>query len=356
VAEHLDLRAHRFTAIFALRRYAVSSRLHDWYNWVGKQDSAVLHTRVRSQGRRSAEEVESLKALVVCRRATVSRRYLFLAISLTLAGCTNLDEVAALPKLADGAKTTLPILAKDLKGSCDRQNFYADPTDNPAAVHPCSLGTAYAELGKNMISEQSILLAYFDAIGKLAGGSTSGFSKSVSGIDANLKVAGLNTDQQQMASSAGKLAAAIADMITDGYKRKKLGEIVRASNDDVATLTNGLADQIDSNSKASYTEELGAEETSLSTYYGVPIGQAANDPLGKLRAYRDWQSAREKLKARRDAAKAYRQLMESLRDAHAKLKDESVNNHFDAKAIAKALGPHLSDIEASIAEMQKDLR
>ena len=206
-----------------------------------------------------------------------------------------------------------------------------------------------------MISEQSVLLAYFDALGKLAGGSTSGFSKSVSGIDANLKVAGLNTEQQKLASSAGKLAAAIAGMITDGYKRKKLGEIVRAADDDVATLANGLADQIDSDSKASYTQELEAEQTSLSTYYGIPIAQAT-DPLGKLSAYKDWQAAREMLQNRRDAAKAYRKLMISLRDAHSKLKEESVNNRFDAKAIAKALGPYLSDIESSIEDLQKDLR
>ena len=273
----------------------------------------------------------------------------------SLVGCTNLDEVAALPKLADGAKTALPLLAKDLKGSCDRQNFYANPTDNPAVLLPCSLGDPYAKLGSNMISEQSVLLAYFDALGKLAGGSTSGFSKSVSGIDANLKVAGLNTEQQKLASSAGKLAAAIAGMITDGYKRKKLGEIVRAADDDVATLANGLADQIDSDSKASYTQELEAEQTSLTTYYGIPIAQAT-DPLGKLSAYKDWQAAREMLQNRRDAAKAYRKLMISLRDAHSKLKEESVNNRFDAKAIAKALGPYLSDIESSIEDLQKDLR
>jgi hypothetical protein len=290
-----------------------------------------------------------------CRRAAFLQGVLLVIPVYSLVGCTNLDEVAALPKLAHGAKTALPLLAKDLKGSCDRQNFYSNPADNPTAVPSCSLGDTYVKLGNNMISEQSILLAYFDALGKLAGGSTSGFSKSISGIDANLKVAGLETDQQKMASAAGKLAAAIAGMITDGYKRKKLAEIVKAANDDVAILANGLADQIDSDSRASYTQELGAEQTNLSTYYGIPIAQA-NDPLGKLNAYGDWQSAREKLQSRRDAAKAYRTLMISLRDAHAKLKDESANNHFDSKAIAKALGPYLSDIESSIQDLQRDLR
>lgn len=292
-----------------------------------------------------------MNAYLVCRRAPV-----LFAVFFTLVGCANLEEVAALPKLADGAKTTLPILARDLKGSCDRQNFYANPTNDPAVTLPCSSGAVYTGLGENMINEQSILLAYFESLGKLAGGSTSGFSKSVVGIDSKLKVAGLSTDQQQMASSAGKLATAIAAMITDGYKRKKLGEVIRASNEDVLILTNGLADQIYSDSKASYTEELGSEETTLQTYYGIPVAQAANDPIGRLGAYRNWQSAREELQSRRDAAKAYRRLMNSLRDAHVKLKEESIKNHFDAKTIAIVLGPYLSNIETSVEELQKDLR
>jgi hypothetical protein len=63
-----------------------------------------------------------------------------LVFPLFLSGCVNLDEVAALSKLADGAKTTLPTLANDLKRSCERQNFYANPAGDPNATKSCSLG------------------------------------------------------------------------------------------------------------------------------------------------------------------------------------------------------------------------
>jgi len=139
-------------------------------------------------------------------RAALGRRLsakAILLLTILLAGCLDLDQVTALAKVADGAKTTLPVIAADFKGSCNRQNLYVHLPPGPPPVPPppkaCLSGDDLEKLGNNLIAEQNVLLDYFDALGKLASNTSSGFQKSVRSLSGSFKDAGLNTAQQAMA-------------------------------------------------------------------------------------------------------------------------------------------------------------
>jgi hypothetical protein len=290
-------------------------------------------------------------------------RAIFL-LTVLLAGCVDLDQVTALAKVADGAKASLPVIAADFKGSCDRQNLYVHLPPGPPPVPPppkaCVNGDDFEKLGNNLITEQNVLLDYFDALGKLASSSSAGFQKSVGTLSASFKDAGLSAAQQTMATSAGNLAAAISDMALQGYRKKKIADIVGKADKDVTILANGLADQVapaagTAVSATSYVSLLSNEGLLIDSYYAVPLAKDPNS-LAAILVNRQWQDDVNQLNARMNAAQAYRKLMVSLAAAHWKLASDTKGGHFDIKTLGKDLGPDVVQIEEAVAALQKDLR
>jgi hypothetical protein len=287
-----------------------------------------------------------------------------LLLTVLLAGCVNLDQVTALAKVADGAKTSLPVIAADFKGSCDRQNLYIHLPPGPPPVPPppkaCVNGDDFEKLGNNLIAEQNVLLDYFDALGKLASSSSAGFQKSVGTLSTSFKDAGLSTAQQTMAASAGNLASAISDIALQGYRKKEIANIVGKADKDVTILASGLADQVApaagaAASATSYVFLLSNESQLMDSYYAVPL---AKDPNGltAILVNRQWQDDVTQLNARMNAAQAYRKLMVSLAAAHAKLATDTKGGHFNIKQLGKDLGPDVVQIEEAVTALQKDAR
>lgn len=287
-----------------------------------------------------------------------------LLLTVLLAGCVNLDQVTALAKVADGAKTSLPVIAADFKGSCDRQNLYVHLPPGPPPVPPppkaCVNGDEFEKLGNNLIAEQNVLLDYFDALGKLASSSSAGFKKSVGTLSTSFKDAGLSAKQQTMATSAGNLASAISDMALQGYRKEKIAEIVGNADSDVTILANGLANQVApaegvAPSATSYVFLLSNESQVIGSYYSVPLAKDPDSQTAIL-VNRQWQDDVSQLNARMNAAQAYRKLMVSLAAAHAKLATDTKGGHFNIKQIGKDLGPDVVQMEEAITALQKDAR
>jgi hypothetical protein len=287
-----------------------------------------------------------------------------LLLTLLLAGCVELDQVTALAKVADGAKTSLPVIAADFKGSCDRQNLYVHLPPGPPPVLPppkaCVSGDDLEKLGSNLVVEQNVLLDYFDALGKLASSTSAGFQKSVGGLSGSFKDAGLSAAQQTMATSAGSLASAISDLALQGYRKKKIAVIIGKTDKDVTILANGLADQVapaaaKAPSTTSYISLLDNESGLIDSYYSIPLAQDPNS-LAAIIVNRQWQEDVNQLNARKDAAQAYRKLMLSLATAHATMTRDAKGGHFDIKQLGKDLGPDVAQMETAIADLQKDVR
>lgn len=276
---------------------------------------------------------------------------------LFVAGCLKMDQITQLANTADQSKASLAAIAADLKGSCDRQNSYVPPVSpsNPSPTQPCTDGDDFVKLGTNLVAEQSVLLDYFDALGKLASSNTSGFTKSVGTIDTSFKSAGLSTAQQAMASSAGKLASAISDIFVQGYRSRKLFEIIKNTDQDVTTLANGLGNQVGSASGPSYFSLLENEKAVMGSYYGIPLAREPNT-LAAILVSRQYQGDLQQLQSREAAAESYQKMMKSLASAHSKLTNATKGGHFDIKQIAQDLGPDVQQIMQSVNALRKDIR
>jgi hypothetical protein len=290
-----------------------------------------------------------------------------------MGGCPDLSQVQQLAKTVDGAKSSITTIAADFKGSCDRQNLYVHlPPGPPPAVPPeqaCITGEDLDKLGKNLVVEQNTLMQYIDTLGTLAGTDASGFEKTAPSLDLSFKNAGLSTTQQSMAKSAGTLAAQITKFATAGYREKEILEILKDADPAVAELSLGLADQVATEADlipgtsapiggTSYLELLRNEEVVLNSYYQIPLAKDPNSAAGTLLNIQ-YHSALAELKARENAAIAYRKLMISIEEAHANLLVGAQSGNFDkasVKKIAQDLAQPISDMINAITTLQKDAR
>jgi hypothetical protein len=320
------------------------------------------------------QECLSIAAKVFTSPKTIARLSM-LALLPLLTGCPDLSQVQQLDKLADAAKPSLAPIAADFKASCDRQNFYQFVPPGPLPEKPvssCVNGDDLAKLGNNILKEQSLLIDYFDALGTLAATDASGFEKVAPALDTSFKTAGLDATQQAMAKASGTLASSIAKLVTEGYRKEKILEILKMSDGAVQTITTGLADQVASvndltpqdagvSVKPNVTSYLGLlynEDINLGTYYKIPLAKDHNSPAGLL-LMNQYQTTLAVQSNRKDAAVAYRKLMLALGTAHAKLLNDASAGKFNKKsveAIAKDLAQPISDISDSINTLQKDLR
>jgi len=283
-----------------------------------------------------------------------------------LAGCPDLSQVQQFAKTSDGAESAVTLIAADFKGSCDRQNLYVLPPPPPAKPppQPCVNGDDLGKLGNNLIAEQNILFEYIDTLGTLAGTDASGFEAEAPSLGTSFGNAGLSATQQDMANAVGTLAAQITKMATAAYREKKILEILKDADPAVQTLTKGLADQVApppapaAATGTSYLELLGNEETLLKSYYEIPLAKDP-DSLTAILVRNQDVAALDQLKAREEAAKAYRTLMIAIGQAHAKLLADSEKKGFNkdaVKKISKDLAQPVAEITGAITSLQKDLR
>jgi hypothetical protein len=305
-------------------------------------------------------------------KSSRSRLLIWTFIVPLLVGCPDLSQVQQLAKTADGAKTSIAAITSDFKGSCDRQNLYVHlppgPPPNPPPPKACVDADDLDKLGKNLTTEQNILLQYIDTLGSLAGTDASGFEKTAPALDTSFKKAGLGATQQTAARSVGALAADITKLATAGYREKKILEILKDADPAVTQLSTALADQVAPSAditcdaapvqSSSYFQLLCNEEVVLKSYYEIPLAKDPNSSAGSLLNVQ-YHSALDQLQARKDAAIAYRKLMISIGQAHAKLLVGAQSGNFDkasVKKIAVDTAQPISDMADAITTLQKDAR
>jgi hypothetical protein len=295
---------------------------------------------------------------------------LLLTVLLALVGCPDLSQVQQLGQTAGAGKSSLNAIAADFKGSCDRQNGYIQlpPGDVAPPPLPCDAKTAenYRKIGDNLIKEQAVLIAYFDALGKLAGTTTSGFDGVAPNLDTSFGNAGFDATQQEMAKAGGTIADAITQLATAGYREKKISEILTGTNDAVQKATTAMANIVDPDPEpstgggqniASYMGILLNEDEMIRSYYEVPLKKEGSmSALGALFNLK-YQDAVQAQNQRKEAARAYRQYMLALGDAHNKLAANAGKFEVDdVKKLSKELAKPFSDLAGAVRTLQKDAR
>ncbi|HSS95602.1 MAG TPA: hypothetical protein VLK33_01150 [Terriglobales bacterium] len=272
-------------------------------------------------------------------------------------GCTNLDDVAELKKLADGAQQTLPPIVADIPSSCQRQDHLI--SDIPENEKPPGIGMAdckpYQDVADNIIKDQNVLIAYFDALGKLASNAPLSYSANLS---ANAKSVGAMPNLSSHAAAAHTAAQSIgkilADAVTKSYRQKKVDSLIEQADGDVQELTGDLKKII----VEDYAGILSNESLALDTYYKSPIEAAVaarSERLALIVVQRQRDGDLALLESRKSTILVYGQIMDKLAVLHAKLKQEA-EKKASLREIGEQVGPLVSDLKDAISKLQAGLK
>lgn len=270
-------------------------------------------------------------------------------------GCVNLDDIAQLTKLAGSAQQTLPPVVADIPASCQRQNLLF--SDIPSQERPPDLlqqdCKPFQDVADHLTKDQNVLIAYFDALGKLASNTPLSYGQT---IDTNVttigKLPSLSKDTISASTAAQGIAKVLGDIVTQGYRAKKLNSIILTTDDAVQQLTANLKKVI----AVEYVGILSNESELVDAYYQSPIAaRGQSERLALIVVQRQYHSDATALESRKNAADAYGKVMKSFGSLHTKLKVEAAKKA-SLSEIAKEIGPDISNLKDAISKLQTERR
>lgn len=208
-------------------------------------------------------------------------------------------------------------------------------------------------MADHVTKDQTILIAYFDALGKLASNTPLSYGKT---IDANVatigKLPGLSKDTITASNAAQKIGKVLGDAVTQAYRQRKVRSIIENTDDAVQELTSDLKNVI----AVDYIGILANEREAIDAYYGSPIAAAGKSQrLVLVVVQHQYDGDLMALQSRKNAATAYGKVMVDLAALHAKLKQEA-EKKASLRDIAKEVGPNVSDLKDAISAVRTELK
>jgi hypothetical protein len=245
----------------------------------------------------------------------------------------------------------LPRVSNDVAGTCARQNILIENT--PVAERPKTEQTQdckpYQELADYLAKDQNVLIAYFDALGKLSSNKPLGYDAA---IDNNVTASSTNAAFSASAITAGNdaqnLLKSLADAATAGYREKQLGRLIDANDASVQSLTRALKKVI----TVDYALLLSNEEMSLDGFYQGPMASAQpNERLALILVQRQYAHDKAALQIRKDNAAAYGKAMDDMAALHSKLKQEA-GKRASMIEVAKQVAPVVESLRTALSDIQ----
>jgi hypothetical protein len=269
--------------------------------------------------------------------------------------CLNLDDVATLTKTADSAQQVLPAVVRDWPLSCERLNVLVrniPEAERPPTMRPQDCAP-YTSVSDRIAKNQAILIAYFDALGKLSSNKLftfdTQFDASVAAIGS---LPGLSQKVSDATSAAEKLGKALAGVITEGYRSSKVNGLITTTDDAVHTLTADLKDIVSSD----YALQLANESSALDAFYLAPMAAAArSERLSLILVQRQYSGDARTLASRQRAAQHYGTVMDDLAALHRALKADIVKKA-SLKEMAGAIAPYVSGLSDAIGAIRQEIR
>ena len=177
----------------------------------------------------------------------VLRVSLMLAMLSCPSWCTNLDDIVDLSKLADSMRSSLPVVSNDIAATCERRgklltNIPEDekaPTDKPQDCAP------FRATADRVAADQSVLIAYLDALARLASNRPPAYRAGIAGNVSTLSgMTGVSTHIVDASTAAQQILGSLADLATRGYRSKHLANLVETTDPAVQQLAAALNDVI----------------------------------------------------------------------------------------------------------------
>ena len=277
-------------------------------------------------------------------------------MSVLASACLNLDDAASLTTMADRARQTLPAVAKDWPASCER--FNALVRDIPESERPPTLQprdcAPYAAVAARVLKDQAVLIAYFDALGRLASNQLFTFDAAIDTDVTAIGALGASQNVASAATAAEKIGKALADVVSQGYRSHEVNSLI-VNNDDAVRA---LADALRSIETKDYALVLANEADATKAFYESPLEAAAaskSERLVMVVAQRQYAGDRLALASRKTAADQYGIAMEKLGALHAKLKDE-ITRKASLKETAAAIGPYVSGVADAVGAIRQEIK
>jgi hypothetical protein len=288
-------------------------------------------------------------------RSHVSLRTVAAAAALLflLTGCVDLDDAVGLSKLSGEARLALPKVSNDIAATCFRQNTLL--TDIPEKERSSNMQPqdckSYQEVSTHLAKDESVLLDYFDALGKLSSNKPLSYDanidKTVVGIGKNTA---LSADTAKAGTDAESILQSLADAATHGYREKQLGQIIAANDPAIQSLTQALKKVV----TIDYGLLLSNEETSLDLFYQGPIDQAvasSTERLTLILVQRQYSEDKAAMRSRKDSIADYGKIMDDLAALHAKLKQQATQKS-SLIEMGKQAGPIVESLSSAITDIQ----
>lgn len=226
-------------------------------------------------------------------------------------------------------------MVNDIYQSCLRQakysssKFFPDTVGIPEIEEKEKECRNYQQAAEVVNNVNSVLIDYMVALGKLANDDTVSFEQNLAALEASLK--NLNTTLSSISPGGGveeeeinaglKIAKFVFNQLITRFRQENLQEAILCTNQSIQQYTPGL----NSIAKDFYAEGiLQSEGVKIDSYYRkyTPTPEEKNQLVALYTLEQDYLQAVNALNERKEAANAYRQILQATAKTHQDLFDE----------------------------------
>lgn len=271
--------------------------------------------------------------------------------SLLLQGCLNLQAVREFAKTSAATADYQQILA-DYVRSPDRQKRYQTES------HTTQLDTlvkARAEQKAKLEGVQTVLVAYMSALGDLAANDLPNVDKEIGRLGKTLEKAKFVGEgdagiKKETATAAGTIAKVLTRAVLDHWRKRKVRQIIKDTDDNVQTVVDGLREVV----LKDFNLSLDIEAAAIQKYFQKPIADAmsrnepdAVPPLARILLL----ERLDQVEMRRAKLIAYADVLSKIGKGHADLRKNV--GKLDDKALTQRLKQYGEDLRTLYKTIQQ---
>lgn len=256
----------------------------------------------------------------------------------SLSGCINFGSVKDFAAVSQESAKGFSAIVDDMYGSCMR-----------AATYDPDIATKCAELKQlqpRLLTAHAVLEQYMGAMGKLAGDQVVSYDENLGALESQVNA--IKLFKKEQASAVTGLAKFLAKIATDGYRRKKLTEVIQATNGDIQVITDAFKNIVG----ADYARILQNEEITTRSFYMTEIHtHKEKEPLAAELAERILKERIAEIQKRKDAAVSYIKIMETISRGHQELFEH--RKDLGSKELMKLMWDYARTLAPLVKDMKK---
>ncbi len=260
------------------------------------------------------------------------------AVALAVAGtgCVNLQAVRGFAQ-ASAATANAPQVIADYSGAPDWLRRY-EPADQAAELDKAAADRSAQQ--RRLIAVQGVLVSYFTSLGDLAADDLPNMTDPVDGFVKQLQAMDVTDDKT--ATAASSLGDVLLRAGLDGWRKRKIAQLVREADPHVQVVVAGLTEIVETDFQQSLDLEQEAVEKRFRAWEAAV---RKRDPDGAPPVIRLLMAEHlDAVAQRREAARAYAAALKQIGEGHAKLARSS--GHLDAAELTQELAPMVQELKA----------